>query len=715
MAKVGRVASNAIGWFDYALIGVGSSLAVFSAGMAIVKPLVAWLLVGLVMVGTFVSYLIRVLARRTKLVGADAYLYPLAIIVGVTMWQSLQIFLPDDGFPVELFTAAWMCWSLVLGSFFTWRDNTLLFQAVPSVALFGLVGCYDTFRSVTFCFFGFMACLVTLFSRAHGRAMIRQGIESGYFNRMQIDGRRVEVREDNAVLYERIKAGPWRWMAGPEWALASALVIILLSVLGAPVVQYSVRNVAGLVPLRVPQSIRTAVAQSNTATSISSDTMGTVTVGRGPNSATNLKVLEADLDHARYLRSETFTTYTGRGWHTESEIPPLPGDDASDAHERLTAYVAKSIKHISKFSYVIRPAVRMKSIPVPGELHAMTKGNRMSTADGSTRDERTVRSDGTVKNVNERNAAPFSGESIETDSSVTPESCPSPIPDVLKSMTVTEKIPASVKEFAEKAVRGAKSDYEKADQISMAIGRQTTYNLDAEAVPGGSDPVEYFLFTSHEGYCDLFASSMTACARAVGLPARYVMGYYATEDRQAGNHTYVLSESDAHAWCEIFFKDYGWVIFDATNYAGSVDGAGRGSTKRGFWQQRWVQNLFNGLIFALVIAAGYVVARLAMRKPGESAAKQTLGREYQAFLRAIHNQYGKRRRIGMTTVELVHSAEKQMGKRRTLVAMQLANDFDRAFFGSAVLSEEAARDLAKRVRAFKEMLKVKKHQVHDDD
>ena len=111
MAKVGRVASNAIGWFDYALIGVGSSLAVFSAGMAIVKPLVAWLLVGLVMVGTFVSYLIRVLARRTKLVGADAYLYPLAIIVGVTMWQSLQIFLPDDGFPVELFTAAWMCWS----------------------------------------------------------------------------------------------------------------------------------------------------------------------------------------------------------------------------------------------------------------------------------------------------------------------------------------------------------------------------------------------------------------------------------------------------------------------------------------------------------------------------------------------------------------------------------------------------------------------------
>ncbi len=694
MPKRTRAASNAIGLFDYGLVAVGSSLAVYSAGMAIVKPTIAWLFVILVLLGTLFSYFVRSLAKRTRAVSLDSIFYPLAIVIGVTQWQQLQVILPDDGFPIELMTAAWMCWALVLGSFFTWRDGSLLFQAVPSIALFGLVGCYDTYRPVTFCFFGFLACLVTLFSRAHSRAMIRQGIESGYFNRLQLDGRRIEVREDNAALYERIKAGPWRWMAGPEWALASALVIIMLSVLGAPVVQYSVRNVAGLTVLRVPQSIRNAVTQGTLASSISSDSSGSLLVGRGPNNASSLKVLEALLDKPRYLRVETFPTYTGRGWSSDWDRVAASVMERSTPATNIPTLVTKEVAHPRRYGYDIRPYVKMRSIPVPGEVYSQPKMGRK------------IRFDGTVQNDFDKDLAPFAGESFEADPADIPVDCPKVLPASLTPLLVSDRVPDAVKKFAEEAAKGARNDFERASQISLAIGKRVNYNLDAEAIPGGTDPVEYFLFKSREGYCDLFASAMTNCARSVGLPARYVIGYLATPDKLAGGQSYILSESDAHAWCEVFFSKVGWVIFDATENASAVDGAGRGSAKRGFWQQRWVQNAINGLIIALILVLAYLGPKLFRPKSGQGYIKHGIDRAYVNFTRSLHRQYGKRRRIAMTTQEYIELLEPELGKRRTEAATAIAGLFDRAYFSPSSVTEASMQELTKRVKVFRESLKV---------
>ena len=61
-----------------------------------------------------------------------------------------------------------------------------------------------------------------------------------------------------------------------------------------------------------------------------------------------------------------------------------------------------------------------------------------------------------------------------------------------------------------------------------------------------------------QGVCQDFAQALIACARALGLPARYVSGYlHSTADGKP--------HDAAHAWAEIHVGALGWVGFDAAN------------------------------------------------------------------------------------------------------------------------------------------------------
>jgi len=51
--------------------------------------------------------------------------------------------------------------------------------------------------------------------------------------------------------------------------------------------------------------------------------------------------------------------------------------------------------------------------------------------------------------------------------------------------------------------------------------------------------------------------------RAEGIPARYVTGFLPGEYNDVGGD-YIVRESDAHAWVEVYFPGYGWLTFDPT-------------------------------------------------------------------------------------------------------------------------------------------------------
>ncbi len=56
---------------------------------------------------------------------------------------------------------------------------------------------------------------------------------------------------------------------------------------------------------------------------------------------------------------------------------------------------------------------------------------------------------------------------------------------------------------------------------------------------------------------------MVIMLRTVGIPARLVTGFLATEWNEYGNY-YLVRQQDAHAWVEVHLPQSGWVMMDPT-------------------------------------------------------------------------------------------------------------------------------------------------------
>jgi len=77
----------------------------------------------------------------------------------------------------------------------------------------------------------------------------------------------------------------------------------------------------------------------------------------------------------------------------------------------------------------------------------------------------------------------------------------------------------------------------------------------------GAQPVDEFLFETREGFCEHYASALTFLLRAAGLPARVVLGYQGGELNGVGGY-YIIRQTDAHAWTEVWLEDEGWIRVD---------------------------------------------------------------------------------------------------------------------------------------------------------
>ena len=74
------------------------------------------------------------------------------------------------------------------------------------------------------------------------------------------------------------------------------------------------------------------------------------------------------------------------------------------------------------------------------------------------------------------------------------------------------------------------------------------------------------------GYCQHFAGAMALMLRYLGIPARVADGFTSgTYDTQS--KTWTVTDHDAHAWVEVWFRGYGWLPFDPTPGRGSLSAA----------------------------------------------------------------------------------------------------------------------------------------------
>ncbi len=136
-------------------------------------------------------------------------------------------------------------------------------------------------------------------------------------------------------------------------------------------------------------------------------------------------------------------------------------------------------------------------------------------------------------------------------------------PDSIRSQYL--QVPMGSQQVADLAYRvsqQATTPFERTVAIQQHLLENYRYSLEADTTML-SHPLEEFLFTRKTGYCEHYATAMVVMLRTVGIPARLVTGFLATEWNEYGNY-FTVRQRDAHAWVEVYFPRSGWITMDPT-------------------------------------------------------------------------------------------------------------------------------------------------------
>ncbi|MBR0416412.1 MAG: hypothetical protein IJI56_01215 [Firmicutes bacterium] len=152
-------------------------------------------------------------------------------------------------------------------------------------------------------------------------------------------------------------------------------------------------------------------------------------------------------------------------------------------------------------------------------------------------------------------------------------------------LDVPEEMTEGLEIFVEKYGLSRRDDPVKiAKRVEEIFNSEYVYTNKPAELRKGQDPVLYFLNVSHQGYSRHFAAAKTLVYRYLGIPARFVVGYY-TEKKEVSlkdelkglqfsdvpdEKGIVVRSSDEFAWCDILINR-NWTasddlrIFDLSN------------------------------------------------------------------------------------------------------------------------------------------------------
>lgn len=287
--------------------------------------------------------------------------------------------------------------------------------------------------------------------------------------------------------------------------------------------------------------------------------------------------------------------------------------------------------------------------------------------------------------------------------------------------TVTD--PASRK-LALKICKGLTNNYDKAQAIKTYIASHCDYNLNAPACPADINAVDYFLFHSHQGYCDSFGAAMVMLCRYAGIPARMASGFI-TGDEKSQN-VYTLRDRHLHIWAEVFFPGVGWVQFDATDGAKDITGQSQKKAER-IPFLKWFSAHSNQMtvliailvVLLLVIIKNEVIDRIHFPLRNAKSPRgipETNGKVVVLFLQIVHRMY----QIGISWPKhltpdeyishLLMSMPALNEERDNLIA--LVELYNRSLYSRVVISDDdtvIAEKSAEALRLF--LSKIKKNDI----
>ena len=121
--------------------------------------------------------------------------------------------------------------------------------------------------------------------------------------------------------------------------------------------------------------------------------------------------------------------------------------------------------------------------------------------------------------------------------------------------------------LARRLAAGAATPYEATVRIEHYLRANLEYR---QNVPNHPYPLPAFLSDDQAGYCQQFSGTMALMLRMLGIPSRVAAGF-ATGGRATRSTNFLVDDTDAHDWVEVFFPGIGWVTFEPTPAAAPAE------------------------------------------------------------------------------------------------------------------------------------------------
>ncbi|HEY5455375.1 MAG TPA: transglutaminaseTgpA domain-containing protein [Acidothermaceae bacterium] len=255
-----------------------------------------------------------------------------------------------------------------------------------------------------------------------------------------------------------------------------------------------------------------------------------------------------------YWQGEVFDTFDGSSWTatgaagdgTQLATAATPGSDAQPSTSALPVRT-DTVRVLSPrgLDVVVAPGVPT-AYSGPGEMVAGADGTAHLTAVGVT--------------------SPWTyqvSSASSSSSTATLRAATGGDPADPKWTSVEPGLPARIRTLAAQLTASAPTRYDAVNAVDDYLQTHETYDLTSPIPALGQDAVDDFLFVSHRGFCEQFASAAVVMLRSTGIPARLVTGY-SQGDLGSVPGERVMRGTDAHAWIQVWYPGVGWVTSDPT-------------------------------------------------------------------------------------------------------------------------------------------------------
>ena len=324
-----------------------------------------------------------------------------------------------------------------------------------------------------------------------------------------------------------------------------------------------------------------------------------------------------------YLTGSTCDTFNGRGW--EAVHTPDASERMFDVIETRTAVEAKDSKHFADFirkTDIELKYLRFNTRHVFAPLKTVIAGNELGDVTFDDKNGSLISNkalgynteyDLSYYRLNRGNEAfnGFANEPVRIDEELWDKIRCNVMPrsdfdtsfaayqeyqkSIYENYLPETEVSEKTREFLDELTEGAESDYEKLSRIEYVLG-DMNYDKKPGVLPKDVDTasefLDHFLFNSQTGYCVHYATAFVLLARAEGIPARYVQGYYV---KHYDTELTIVKSSMSHAWAEAYIEGIGWVTFEPTpgkrhvdnwrTSSGMTEDAGSGGGKEALMQE----------------------------------------------------------------------------------------------------------------------------------